>query len=114
MVLAFQRKWKSVGLLMLAGVLLLSLWLDGEQDALAEDVLRLHVLAHSDSREDQALKLQVRDRVLEAAAPLLDVASPLPWLPPREETEAEEEDGSGRGEEQTWGAHMSCSLGAEV
>lgn len=50
----------------------------------------------------------------EAAAPLLYVASPLPWLPPREETEAEEEDGSGRGEEQTWGAHMSCSLGAEV
>ena len=29
------------------------------------DVIRLHVLAHSDSEEDQALKLQVRDRVLE-------------------------------------------------
>ena len=29
------------------------------------DVIRLHVLANSDSEEDQALKLQVRDRVLE-------------------------------------------------
>lgn len=31
-------------------------------------VLRLHVLANSDSEEDQALKLQVRDAVLEASA----------------------------------------------
>lgn len=30
-----------------------------------QDVIRLHVLANSDSEEDQALKLQVRDRVLE-------------------------------------------------
>lgn len=29
------------------------------------DVIRLHVLANSDREEDQALKLQVRDRVLE-------------------------------------------------
>lgn len=35
------------------------------------DTLRLHVLAASDSAEDQALKLQVRDAVLAAAAPLL-------------------------------------------
>ena len=34
-------------------------------------VVRLHVLANSDSKEDQALKLQVRDAVLEASAPLL-------------------------------------------
>ena len=30
-----------------------------------QDVIRLHVLANSDSEEDQALKIQVRDRVLE-------------------------------------------------
>lgn len=30
-----------------------------------EDVLRLHILANSDSDEDQALKLKVRDRILE-------------------------------------------------
>lgn len=33
-------------------------------------VLRLHVLAHSDSEEDQALKLKVRDSVLECASNL--------------------------------------------
>ena len=32
---------------------------------LSEEVLRFHVLANSDSREDQALKLKVRDEVLE-------------------------------------------------
>ncbi len=35
-------------------------------------VVRLHVLANSDSDADQALKLQVRDAVLEAADGLLD------------------------------------------
>ena len=34
------------------------------QQELAEKVVRLHVLANSDSEEDQALKLQVRDAVL--------------------------------------------------
>ena len=37
------------------------------QEELAEKVVRLHVLANSDSEEDQALKLQVRDAVLEKA-----------------------------------------------
>ena len=36
------------------------------------EVVRLHVLAHSDSEEDQALKLKVRDAVLMAAEGLLD------------------------------------------
>lgn len=35
------------------------------QAHLAEEVLRFHVLANSDSDEDQALKLKVRDAVLE-------------------------------------------------
>lgn len=41
------------------------------QDTLADKVVRLHVLANSDSEEDQALKLQVRDAVLERATELL-------------------------------------------
>lgn len=41
-------------------------------DQLSEKVVRLHVLANSDSEEDQALKLQVRDRVLERATELLE------------------------------------------
>lgn len=35
------------------------------EDAIYDDVLRLHVIAESDSDEDQALKLKVRDAVLE-------------------------------------------------
>jgi len=35
-------------------------------------VLRLHILANSDSTEDQALKLKVRDRILAESANLLD------------------------------------------
>lgn len=45
------------------------------QDALAEKVVRLHVLANSDSQEDQALKLQVRDAVLEEATAILNTAT---------------------------------------
>lgn len=41
------------------------------QSELADKVVRLHVLANSDSEEDQALKLQVRDAVLERAEDLL-------------------------------------------
>ena len=46
-----------------------------EQDVLAEKVVRLHVLANSDAEEDQALKLLVRDRVLERATELLEQSS---------------------------------------
>ena len=41
------------------------------QSQLAEKVVRLHVLANSDSEEDQALKLKVRDAVLEQATETL-------------------------------------------
>ena len=42
----------------------------GEEE-IYDTVVRLHVLANSDSEEDQALKLKVRDAVLEAAEPIL-------------------------------------------
>ena len=42
------------------------------QNDLAEKVVRLHVLANSDSEEDQALKLKVRDVVLERATAILE------------------------------------------
>ena len=58
-------------LLGVAGVLMFSLWLDGEQRELAGDVLRLHVLANSNSREDQELKLVVRDRILAESEEIL-------------------------------------------
>ena len=66
------RRIELAALTALAGLLVFSLWLDRSQTALADDVLRLHVLANSDSEEDQTLKLAVRDRVLAEAAPLLE------------------------------------------
>ena len=42
------------------------------RDQLADKVVRLHILANSDSEEDQALKLRVRDRVLDRATELLE------------------------------------------
>ena len=42
------------------------------RDQLADKVVRLHILANSDSEEDQALKLRVRYRVLERATELLE------------------------------------------
>lgn len=43
----------------------------GEEE-IYDTVVRLHVLANSDSEEDQALKLRVRDAVLEVTVPLLE------------------------------------------
>jgi stage II sporulation protein R len=41
------------------------------QDQLAEKLIRFHVIANSDTVEDQALKLKVRDKVLEYISPKL-------------------------------------------
>ena len=43
-----------------------------ECEEIRDQVLRLHVLANSDSEEDQQLKLRVRDAVIESAAGLFD------------------------------------------
>ncbi len=47
----------------------------GEVDDLRERVLRLHILANSDSSLDQAIKLKVRDAVVTECAGLLDGAT---------------------------------------
>lgn len=65
-----DRKLKCWELALLMGVLVTlctGAWLDREQAQLAGQVIRLHVIANSDSREDQELKLEVRDRILEYA-----------------------------------------------
>ncbi len=41
------------------------------EDEIYDTVVRLHVLANSDSEEDQALKLRVRDAVLAVTSPLV-------------------------------------------
>ena len=64
------KKWE---LALMAGVLcalVAGAWLGQEQTQLADRVIRLHVIANSDSAWDQALKLAVRDRVLAKAETL--------------------------------------------
>ncbi|MGN0622279.1 MAG: stage II sporulation protein R [Porcipelethomonas sp.] len=46
-------------------------------DSLQNDVLRMHILANSDSREDQELKLKVRDRLLECSEKIFGGADSL-------------------------------------
>lgn len=46
-------------------------WVSLSQQTLADGLLRLHIIANSDSVQDQQVKLLVRDRVLELTEPLL-------------------------------------------
>lgn len=63
--------WRRVLALFMACLVCTALWAEATQVRLASQVIRLHVLANSDSEEDQALKLEVRDRVLETTSALL-------------------------------------------
>ena len=63
--------WRRVLALFVACLVCTALWAEATQVRLASQVIRLHVLANSDSEEDQALKLEVRDRVLETTSVLL-------------------------------------------
>ncbi|HJB13058.1 MAG TPA: stage II sporulation protein R [Candidatus Oscillibacter excrementigallinarum] len=70
-----RRTLRIVELALLLGTavfLLTGAWALNTQRDLADRVVRLHVLANSDSEEDQALKLLVRDVVLERATALLE------------------------------------------
>ena len=58
------KHWEMALILGVLAAAILGSWLGWEQQALAERVIRLHVIANSDSQEDQELKLAVRDRVL--------------------------------------------------
>ena len=67
-----MKKW--LGFLMAAVMLVTAfmiLPIHGEAE-LYDNVIRLHVLANSDSEEDQALKLTVRDAVLKKTQTLLE------------------------------------------
>lgn len=61
------KRWEIALLASLLATLLVSAFPLGVQSELADKLTRLHVLANSDSTEDQTLKLQVRDAVLAAS-----------------------------------------------
>ena len=66
-----KKFYVAIVILLVTMMALSFLPVHGERD-IYDTVVRLHVLANSDSEADQALKLKVRDGVLEAAAPLVE------------------------------------------
>ena len=99
--------WESALVMGFAVTLLIGCCASASRAALADRVLRLHVVANSDSAEDQAVKLQVRDAVLEATQPLLEGVDSsrsaedalIPWLEELERTAAETLRAAGSGDE---------------
>ena len=63
-----KKFYVAIVILLVTMMALSFLPVHGEREVY-DTVVRLHVLANSDSEADQALKLKVRDGVLEAAAP---------------------------------------------
>ena len=110
-----DRKLKRWELALMFGVLVAVIagsWLGREQQELADHVIRLHVIANSDSREDQALKLAVRDRILEQAETLYPENATLSQAQAALEGHLNTLAAAGRAvvEEQGWDYPVSASL----
>ena len=65
------KPWETALLMALCIFFLSGAWAADGQAELAGGLVRLHVVANSDSQADQAEKLALRDRVLELLSPLL-------------------------------------------
>ena len=62
-----MRKYLNrIGICLLVVCAVLAAMLIADRQKLRQELIRFHVVAASDSREDQAVKLQVRDAVMEA------------------------------------------------
>ena len=69
-----KKKWICFFLLALAA---LAASVSADYGRITENVLRLHVVANSDTQEDQNLKLRARDAVQSYLAPILEGAETL-------------------------------------
>ncbi len=69
-----ERKLFTLLTLTVLCALILGLFPVSGEEAVYDRVLRLHVLANSDSEEDQALKLKVRDRILSVTSEMFEAA----------------------------------------
>lgn len=67
--------WEKSLLAALCLTLLLSAWAQGEAESISGSLIRMHVIAQSDDAYEQALKLKVRDSVLEYIEPKLEGVS---------------------------------------
>ena len=68
------KVWELSLLIALCVSLCTGTWAQAKQSAISENLVRLHVLAVSDDEEEQSIKLNVRDAVLEYISPRLDGA----------------------------------------
>lgn len=66
--------WEAALLISLSISLCAACWAQARQQSISSSLVRLHVLAHSDDEAEQALKLRVRDAVLEYISPKLEGA----------------------------------------
>ncbi len=70
-----QNKWirleLALGLALVGSIAAVLFPFARQCHSIEQKVLRLHIVAHSDDSADQALKLQVRDLVLQQTAPLM-------------------------------------------
>ena len=68
------RLWESALLIALCASLCAGTWAQARQASIRAGLVRLHVVAVSDEEEEQAIKLRVRDAVLDYLSPLLEEA----------------------------------------
>lgn len=68
------RVWETALLLALSAAMLCSSWASAASGRVSDQLVRLHVIASSDSEYDQAVKLRVRDAVLGYLEPRLSEA----------------------------------------
>lgn len=70
--MAFTKRLLICAFLILTVALVAGLFPVHGEEKIYDTVVRLHVLANSDSEADQALKLKVRDRVVELVSPAVE------------------------------------------
>jgi len=73
-VVIFLKKFEIALLVALCITFCTGMWAQDKQDDLAGSLVRLHVIANSDSEADQTAKLAVRDKVLALLSPALESA----------------------------------------
>ena len=106
------RTWELAALLALCVTLLWGTWAGARQQRLTAGLVRLHVIAVSDDAAEQALKLRVRDAVLDYLRPRLQgVGDPVQA---RALLEAELAGVAAAAESASEGRPVSVSLGRET
>lgn len=105
------RPWETAALIALSAALCAGAWAQGRQNSLSAGLLRLHVVAVDDSEQEQALKLRVRDAVLQYLNPVLEGAANAAQA--RDLVEEHLEEVAGAAGAAAEGREVTVSLGRE-